>query len=232
MRHARSIALAAALSAAGSATAQSTNIDFNNQRGVPTAGYAAAGLPGVWNALLGPEGVAESLVGLDGLSITATITQTGAAAIDGFDHPMMDGEVAALLEDRLLSFFPTINLDFEGLDNGLYQVFTYAFSRSPRDARVTINDDPATAFDYITGWTGALELGVNYAMHIADVVDGSLRISIDFPGDDPVVQGVQLVLVPGPGAAALLLVGGYFSAVGKRRRRITTCRAPGTLSGC
>jgi hypothetical protein len=173
----------------------------------------------VWNALLGPEGVAESLVGLDGLSITATITQTGAAAIDGFDHPMMDGEVATLLEDRLLSFFPTINLDFAGLDNGLYQVITYAFSRSPSDARVTINDDPLSAFDYVTGWAGGLELGVTHAIHVADVVDGSLRISIDFPGGDPVVQGVQLVLVPGPGAAAWLFVSGYVSAVSKRRRR-------------
>ena len=208
--------LAAVGLVSGSALAQSANMDYHDAAGIPTADYAAAGLPGVWNALTGPAGVFESLVGLDGLPITATITQTGGGGLQLVPNGALTGNDAALLNDRLLSTASFITLDFAALTNGTYHVYTYVFSGTPRNVSVWINDDQGTAFDYVTGWNGQPELGATHARHETEVLDGSLRITVNLPGDDAVVNGVQLVLIPAPGALPLLVL---VAGTGRRRRR-------------
>ena len=203
---------------ANSAFGQSVNIDYHDAQGVPTSDYAAAGIAGVWNSLAGPPGIPESLLDLNGLPTSITVTQTGATSLQSVPNEDVMGNDGALLNDRLLSTYATINLDFAGLQSGLYEVYTYAFSRTPRDVTVTIDDDPSTAFDYVTGWNGALELGNTHALHLVDVTGRTLRVGIDFPGDDPVVSGIQLVLVPSPGVLPMLLLAAGLTRRSSRRR--------------
>ena len=206
--------------ASSSALGQSLNIDYHDSSGTPDVGYAAAGAAGFWNALSGPAGLPESLAGLDGLPIAATVTQTGAVGTQNVPNNNT-GEHLPLLNDRILSTSETIHLDFENLLNGTYEVYTYCFAKNPNDVTITLNDDVQTAFDYVTGWNGDLELGVTHAMHLVAVTDGTLRISIDFPGDDPAVNGVQLVLIPAPASLPVILLA---AAIPAGRRRRSGCR--------
>ncbi|MHC4589622.1 MAG: hypothetical protein ACYTAQ_09855 [Planctomycetota bacterium] len=209
-------ALAAVGLFSSSALAQSVNMDYHDAAGIPTADYAAAGLPGAWNALTGPAGVPESLVGLDGLAITATLTQTGGVGLQYVPNGALTGNDAALLNDRLLSTQSFITLDFAALTNGTYDVYTYVFGGTQPNVSGWLNDDQGTTFDYVTAWNGQLELGATHAWHQTQVLDGSLRITINLPGDDAVVNGVQLVLIPAPGALPLLVLA---AGTGRRRRR-------------
>ena len=49
--------------------AQSVNIDYGDGSGAPTADYAAAGLPGVWNALTRGPDIPQPLVALNGRAV-------------------------------------------------------------------------------------------------------------------------------------------------------------------
>jgi hypothetical protein len=205
------------------------NIDIHDGGGVPTADYGAAGLPGVWNALALPSGIPESLVGLDGQPITATLTQTGRTGLQVLSNDELFGNDAALLSDRAVSFVDFVTLDFAGLTSGTYGVYTYLYSTSVLPMEVSINDESSTAQSVMTDWNGMFELGATHSLHVVDVLDGTMRISIEIlpPYRDAFVSGVQLVRIPSPGAIPLLAI----ALAAPRRRSKVRASAAGGRSG-
>ena len=118
---------------AGSALAQSVNVDINRTTGsgagAPAATLAgAAGQAGVWNDVAPTLAGAQSLQGLGGAASGLTVTRTGSSGSNGSSAPIGTAEYAKLMWDY--SFLPTANGEVEytvnGLDAGLYRVYTYA----------------------------------------------------------------------------------------------------------
>ncbi len=183
---------------------QSVNIDYEAGSGTPAENYAAAGLPGVWNALTAPPNVAQPLVGLDGEPIAATVTQLLATGTIHRDDPATSGEDEALMDD----FVPglgdiVVGLTFEGLRDGVYEVITYAWTpNSPNSTTLVGLDENLTGGQLIGGaWPGTLTKGITHASHRTEVQGG--RLSIFWVGGhfgaDGAINGVQLTFLSLPG---------------------------------
>ncbi|HUU84687.1 MAG TPA: hypothetical protein VM243_14400 [Phycisphaerae bacterium] len=194
-----------ALAAPALVLGQSVNIDYGDGFGTPDETYAAAGLSGVWNTLLGPPDVPEALVGLDGEPIGATVTQDCSLGVFFIDDPETVGADQALMDDFLLGRGDiVVTLLFEGLENGPYEVITYAWGpASPEQYSAVWLDDDWEEGQVVGGpWPGGFEQGVTHAVHAAEVTDGTLRIQFvgAFWWSDCCVNGVQLAyLAPPPG---------------------------------
>lgn len=194
------------LASTSSVAAQSINIDFHNASGTPSSGYAAGGLAGVWNPLIVAQGLPQSLVGLNGEPVAATLTQVGATGAVSTPFQTTVGDDSALLRDYIFSPGPMITIDIVGLLPGDYQVLTYALGRQdfPHSSDIWVNDDLSTMQTISGIWQGMVLAGSSHALHNVRVADGHLRIQLD-NDDDPIVNGLQLVAVPGPGAACAAL---------------------------
>ena len=200
---------------AASAHAQSLNIDMNTTGLVPTPVYmAAAGQAGTWNSFGG--GVATPLLGLNGLASGVTISSVGTANYSSTTLGYT-GDLANLLNDVLDS--PT-SVTLGNLAAGQYNIYTYA----------TDPDVPATAGTIVTingisqtiigpaVVAGNLIQGTHYALHSVNHAGGNLTINLaDAPGNQAFwnLNGIQVVLVPGPGSLAFFGLG----MLGMRRRR-------------
>ncbi len=193
-------ALAAAVLALGAAPAlaQSFNIDIGDPLdGVPASAYgAAAGQPGVWNAV--PSGPAVALNALDG-SPTSVMFATGASFIDitGLDNPGTVGDDDALLDDFADIFGPLDSMTVTGLEDGTYDIYTYAWASDTEidfcDVQVVGSPDPIQNVGGV--WPGSNQLGVTYAKHEVTVTGGSaVTINIiEFGFDYLSANGVQIV---------------------------------------
>src|SRR5687767_2346740 len=112
---------------AGSAHAQSLNIDFGSEFAAPSSAYgAAASQPGVWNHIVS-TGLTPGLSLLSGagsgVSITVTTdTMTGFFPAGGSDTGLLRGD----------NFFTSStsgtqwNVTLSSLANGLYDVYYYS----------------------------------------------------------------------------------------------------------
>jgi len=187
------------------ALGQSANIDYGDGFGTPDQTYAAAGLPGVWNNLLGLPDVPEPLVGLDGQPIAAMVTQDYSLGVFCIDDPETIGNDQTLMDDFLGGRADiVVTLLFEDLENGPYEVITYAWGPASPEQYTSVCLDDDWAHGQVVGgpWPGQLEQGVTHAVHAAEVTDGTLRIQFvgAFWWSDCCVNGVQLAyLAPPPG---------------------------------
>ena len=181
------------------ARAQSINIDYGDGAGTPPASYAAGGSAGVWNALSGPTGTPEALVGLDGSPIPATVTLTSAAggAPNLFDNPGTSGEDEQLLDDYTSGGTDaTGSIFFSGLANGSYEVIVYAWTPGDSDVFTAVSQDCLFIISQLIGgaWPGQLEDGLTQARFTKTVVDGTMQIctagGLTWQG---AINGVQLV---------------------------------------
>jgi hypothetical protein len=209
---------------AGAARAQSINLDMVSRGGIPSVGYAAAGRAGVWNSFDlydGTMGVRD----LNGGPTGVTVTVTNGPTHNQLLSDIMSGDDGALLEDWLSG--PQgpapITVRFDGLAPGSYRVLTYVWSawngEPPYRPRVRVDESADPAQLCGLPWVGHHVLGGTYTEHLAVATDGRVTIRIDEPlGRLRVVNGVQLVMVPGPSAAVAL---GFMGAVGGRRRRVS-----------
>lgn len=209
-----------------SAQAQSFNIDINSTAGlVPSSAFgAAAGQAGVWNSVDG--GVTpQALVDLSGNATGVTWTSAFSNGIFASltNLPGADTETVNLLTDVLDLETPGNSDTFTiaGLQNGTYEVYTYAMAPDSGDFRTDVNVN-GTGVQTVGGaFTGSFVLGVTHSMHTVTVTDGIITINTSVPTIAGITNfgslaGVQLVLVPGPGALALLGIAGL---AGSRRRR-------------
>jgi hypothetical protein len=199
------------------AAAQSFNLDFSTKAGAPGEAFgAAATQPGFWNGVPRDNGVPFALVGLDGVATAATVSLANVGEDQFLDDSAAEGELFALVADRLLSQGPPLEADFSGLQPGVYDVYTYAIDDFEREIRVTMNNDDASAQMIVAGIEDELVLGRTHVIHRVVVSDGSLSISAAL--GDPFISGVQLALVPAPSAAPAL---GLALLVRRPRRRGT-----------
>lgn len=193
------------------AFSQSFNINFSNDGHVPSASYAAEGLAGWWNGYSEDSGTALALNGLAGQSTGVSLTVTNINEYQHINHTSGDFDLGILVNDRVLSHSAPVTLDFAGLANGNYEVWTYVIGAGGE--QITINGDFTTT-ETISGiWPGELILGQTHSLHMVEVTDGTL--SITAAGGDPFINGVQLV-IPAPSSLAILGVATMFTT---RRRR-------------
>lgn len=229
------VGLGAAVAISASATAQSINIDANIATGagsgVPSNTFgAAAGAAGVgtWNGLtsLSANIPSAALLGLNGAATGATVTSNiniGPGFGSTTNGLGVINDAQLLLADIWDPGAATLTLTFNGLQNGPYDVYTYAMAPDGAAFRSNVNvNGPAGAANpgnQVVGgaYTGAFVLGVTHSLHSGvQVTNGTLSISVNTNTTFASLAGLQLVLVPGPGALALF---GLAGLVGSRRRR-------------
>lgn len=212
--------------ASNAVMAQTMNLDYHDGRGVPQISFSAAGAPGNWNALLSTNttsGVPRSLFNVDGVDTGVTLTHTN---LNFFVTPVEISGTAgqkAFLGDYAGSVGPPLDLDFDGLANGLYSVFTYMVGRqdtaSGRLQNATLNGDPSTLRSATGLWNGNFTSGQTHTYHEVYITDHRLRISVSGLGD-PIINGVQLVHVipaPEPSSVALLAASVFLCGCSRRR---------------
>ena len=174
-------------------SAQAINLDIGRANAEPSPLYgAAAGQAGIWNRLVTTGG--GPLTDLAGLPTGASVSAQPGGHFSFFsDNPLTSGDDELLLDAGHDS---PVSLDFVGLQDGDYFVYTYAFAPDNpvhyiTKVAVTGSSDPA---QFVGGvqWTGVHVQGETYAKHRVSVVGGSLQILCTVGNLYATVNGVQL----------------------------------------
>ncbi len=174
------------------ATAQSLNIDVGDPGSEPPSSYAAAGLPGVWNSVTGahitpftpgPTPQDDILVDLDGNLTNVGFHQFGGMDMVTANDPSVTGADAELLNDYLATHSGSLEncMYLNGLQNGMYEVITYAWM--PNFPLVT----QKVRFDFVGGcvlvggsFNGHAE-GITYSVHLIQVTSGRIGLHSGIP---------------------------------------------------
>lgn len=227
---------------AAPAAAQSFNVDLDVSHyswviptvvGAPSSAFpGAAGQTGFWNAVstnsTGPVAL-KNLAGVTtGVTISMTTTSPSGFGHWSFNNTSNTGDFARLLNDsHIMAAASTYT--FAGLQPGAYMVYSYGVrpQTGVSNSRFTVsgvNSGPQTVIGPMPG--NAFALGVTHAMH-ATTVPGSGVLTITLDRDPTLLaggnhgaayaNGFQLVRVPAPGAATIMLSAGAMAI--RRRRR-------------
>lgn len=195
---------------------QSFNVNLSDGAS-PSSSYGAAGAAGHWNTIAGVTAVEYPLTTRGGNTSNVTVRNLGGTSIEVRDNAATSGDEAALL-DTFLATFNQIEtcLRFSNLQNGRYQVITYAWhgTNPGVDARVTCDESVDPAQIVGGSWPGTPQLEVVYAVHIATVVNHTLNVHSGLHGSSiAAMNGVQLRrLTPADGYVGLG-EGGPFSVL-------------------
>jgi hypothetical protein len=198
------------LALAPAAAAQSFNVDFGAPGTGPAPTYAAAGIPGVWNSInvphttpsTGPQALDFMLTDVDGNLTGVGLHQFGGTAMLVDPDLSLAGAPDAmnLLQDGLMAHSVPLKtcLYFNGLENGTYEVTTYAW-RPNNPAVLARSFIDFTIGDFLSGgsWTGSHVLGVTYVRHTVEVTTGFMGPHSGLPnGGNPTIgammNGIQL----------------------------------------
>lgn len=237
-RSALAAALASTALSACAACGQSINIDFDDAppnigAGVPGILYgAAAAQPGVWNAIgtMFANTPSLALNSLSGAATPVTLTSLNINSIfGGAGNGAPTGNDLLLLGDvlNLGSEGSNDSFTFNNLLNGSYKVFVYAMAPDSSQffTNVNINASAGTGMPGVQtvggAYTGSFLAGITHAVfqNVA-VSNGQMLINTDVPigGGFGSLAGIQLVLVPAPGAMALLTAAVVIRVPSRRRR--------------
>ncbi|MEM7516364.1 MAG: hypothetical protein AAF368_05515 [Planctomycetota bacterium] len=182
------------------AHAQSMNIDFGDPLsafGVPATTYSAASTQaGVWNAIgEGPtfDYTTAGLLDLAGMPTAVGLSMTGIVGDFDFDNLNTMGDDAALLDDLADATASSVN--FTGLADGNYQIYTYAFAPDDPTQITTVTAGSATS-TMVGGvdWTGSFVEGETHAIQCVQVVGGTLSVQLDVVLDFGSINGIQLIM--------------------------------------
>ncbi len=182
----------------GVAGAQSLNVDVgaNDAHPTPSTTYAAAGSAGAWNAVAVPAS-AQPLVGLDGLSVAATVSSTGGFVNLNYDNPATTGEDDGLMDDfqDVGGLTSSVTWTFAGLADDTYTVITYSWApdNAGFQTRVAVPGSTDAAQDVGGAWPGAHGQGTTYARHRVSVTGGTLVIDLTVTSGFGSLNGIQLV---------------------------------------
>jgi hypothetical protein len=193
---------------AASASAQSLNVDLG-LNAAPSSSYGgAAGQAGTWNEVDGVALVDDvPLVDLDGQATTVTVSSPVTSGVGAtYCYLNGGGDEGALMGDSMhqadfVAQNRDVELNFVGLENGWYQVYTYSWNPcSATSSVVGVGGSPD--FRSACGdndWPGGQRYRRTFVRHRKLVTDGTLNIfarsrHIEPFEYDPVVNGVQLVL--------------------------------------
>jgi hypothetical protein len=224
MKAIRMAVVVGGLFVASSAFGQSHNIDFNQTvgagAGVPAVTYgAAAAQPGSWQPIGSVAANAPiALSGLNGLPSGASFTSLTANPIFGFNNVGTTGDNELLMDDGLDmgGTGATDTFTFTNLQNGTYDLYVYAWAPDSATFITTVNQG-GNPVPVGGAWGGGLSAGVTHAVFSGVVVNaGTLQFTTATTSGFSTLNGIQLVLIPSPGALAMLGVAGL---VGSRRRR-------------
>lgn len=205
----RILMIAGAFACAGSAAAQSFNIDFTRDGDAPSSAYAAAGVAGFWNAVDPPNfGASISISDLGGAPTSVTLQNLGGSELLTFLGPIADeGDARSLMNDCLITRSAGLEscIFFNGLEPGMYEVTIYAWMPSSPEilSWATVDEAPGTGQLVGGAWPGAQAQGVTYSRHTAEVLgDGLLRTHSGIAeGADPMLgaamNGIQIRLLGG-----------------------------------
>lgn len=202
----RLLALLLAALPAVSASAQSFNIDVGQNLilyPVPPDSYGAgAGQLGRWSSC--PSPYSTSVVNLDGSPSSVTTSSNQSASYSNFPSPLTGDDYDFMVDIQDLPFIggPTWTWTFAGLQDGSYQLYTYAWApeNNGNTTLVTVpgSIDPPTSVGGI--WSGSPHvLGVTYCVHRVDVTGGTFGIQVAGQNNhNGAVNGFQLVRLGGP----------------------------------
>jgi hypothetical protein len=229
-------AIAFATLAPHHAAAQSFNIDLDIFFGSPEIGNgapsssfgAAANQPGFWNRVSGngptsPAALRDIVGNATGVSLLAT-GDTGSAR--GFNNPALIGDFRLLMSDSSI-FIGDVRYQFDGLANGVYEVFTYAVSASGEvvltevDAVGAISPNP----QLVTGPIPANSFAnlITHSLHTVLITNGQMIIDVRLRQQtlNASVNGFQIVSVPEP-TSSLLILCGLIGLAFARRSKLST----------
>ena len=184
--------------------AQSFNIDVGMNlapiAGIPNANYEAGAFQaGTWNGVM-PSSAPTALVGLNGAPTSATVRSDATSTFNVFPSVMAPGDDQKLMEDFHLT--PNLNMaspwTFEGVENAVYTVFTYASDPSlpGLETEIEVAGSISPAQIVGGGWPGSHGLGLTFASHEVTVTDGTLTVTASSVGgqlETGVINGFQLV---------------------------------------
>lgn len=201
MKH--TISILALLALAPLSAAQSFNIDVGDNLvifPVPTDTYgAAAGQPGRWTASIHPY--STTLLNLDGTPSAVMTTSTSSSSYNHFPSTLT-GEDRNFMID--IQDLPSIGgawfWTFSGLQDGNYELYTYAWApeNNGNQTRVQVAGSTDPAQDIGGLWSGSPHVaGVTYALHHCAVTGGLLTVQVEGTnGHSGAVNGFQLVFAP------------------------------------
>lgn len=211
------------------ARGQSFNIDFGTPGTTPSSSYAAAGEAGLWNNITGGSGT-YPLLDLNGNVTGVSISNNFDFFESPFNNPQPatagDPDAAALLDDFFILEGDVLSEFFiTGLQDGIYDLIVYGVWVGMPDKPTAItwlSNDLSDFQEDVTGdgpFTG-LEQGLTHGTFRVEVTDNTLYFTANgiFNMQSASLgnlNGVQVVMVPAPGALAMLSV----TAFARRRRR-------------
>jgi hypothetical protein len=189
------LALITVLTSIGSA--QSFNVDIGAAYGTPASTYGGAALqPGFWNSMTnnGPMPL-QDLSG--GFPLGPTLAASNGANYGfGFNNASTAGDDEKLMDD---GHDGPLTLDFAGLWNGEYLVFTYAWAPDNPAFASRVNVVNTVQPPQVVGgaWPpNGFAPGVTHSVHRARVSNGTLRIDCTAAASYCTVNGVQIMPVP------------------------------------
>lgn len=187
---------------ASTAFAQSFNIDVSELLNPPTTGYAAAGLPGYWNAVradhitpftTGPTPQDIMLVDIYGNQTSVGFHQYGGNSHVTDNDPNIDGENADLLNDYLATHSAVLEscMYLNGLQDGTYEVLVYAWMPNQPSVMQKVRFDFNPGSEQFIGgaWPGQHEQGVTYSRHIIEVTNGFMGFHVGIPAGGSTALG-------------------------------------------
>ncbi|HWL92892.1 MAG TPA: hypothetical protein VNT79_05105 [Phycisphaerae bacterium] len=167
----------------------------------PTSIYAAAGLPGYWNAMTAANGTTTfNLKNLAGVSTPVRLYQYGGTQLMHINDPLTSGDDQTLMDHFLVTYTPSLEtcLFFNDLQNGVYEVLTYGWMpRNPGIMAYTSSDEePGYPHEIVGGaWPGGHQELVTYSRHYCIVgppVNGRLRVHSGIVPGAPAANGAAM----------------------------------------
>jgi hypothetical protein len=203
------------------ASAQNVNVDFGNDKGIPSNAFgAAATQSGFWNNI-SAEAIAQPLSNLAGSPTTVTLSLM-ADNYMGTSGTFAGhtGELLALLDNNFFSIDThPWSLSTSGLSNGTYDFYYYGPGNSLVDTgSFTVNGIAASSIPGSASNT--FDQGVDWqVLSGVTVVHGTLTVIPTTNDEIRGLAGFQIVVVPEPSVSILAAAGALISALFLRRRK-------------
>ena len=182
----------AVLALASLAAAQDFNVDVGELGSAPPPGYSAAGRTGVWNSVradhvtpftTGPTAQDVMLVDVDGNPTGVGFHQYGGMDLVTTSDPSVTGNAGVLMNDYLATHSATLEscMYLNGLENGTYEVLTYAWMPNSPSTQQLVRFDFVPGSTLVGGtWTGHAE-GVTYSRTVITISNGHIGWHVGIP---------------------------------------------------
>jgi len=179
------------LAIATTAAGQDFNVDVGLPGSQPSSSYAAAGQAGFWNSVLAESGADDVLlVDVNGNSTSVGFHQIGGMELVTTVDSSVSGDDAALLNDYVATHSLTLEncMYLNGLENGTYEVITYAWMPNSPMTLQEVFFDGLPGSTLVGGpYSGQHEQGITYSREVFEVTFGHIGwhagIPVGFPAE-------------------------------------------------